>query len=310
MLADPALEARARAVSKELRCMVCQNQSIDDSDAPLAHDLRVLVRERLKAGDSDAQVMNFLVARYGEFVLLRPPLAWHTAALWGLPPAALLVGLAAIVVVGAAAAPRRSRWRGRRNLTALRKKHGCRSCYAKAEFARFAPTRATEQPLPHYEVLILPTERRKAALSQIRSQIRGPRTATFRHETGNDLEKVMNGIHLNPPAAFFPRGDSGFWRQRLPVSARRRSSSRRALTPTIPAFLTPGARRRTCRSRPSMPQHPVGFADIVAKVKPAVISVRVKMERPTTASPGSDENAVSSRLADRSLLQAVRHAQW
>ncbi len=79
--------------------MVCQNQSIDDSDAPLAHDLRVLVRERLKAGDSDAQVMNFLVARYGEFVLLRPPFAWHTAALWGLPPAALLVGLAAIVLV-------------------------------------------------------------------------------------------------------------------------------------------------------------------------------------------------------------------
>ena len=99
VLADPALEARARAVSKELRCMVCQNQSIDDSDAPLAHDLRVLVRERLKAGDSDAQVMNFLVARYGEFVLLRPLFAWHTAALWGLPPAALLVGLAAIVFV-------------------------------------------------------------------------------------------------------------------------------------------------------------------------------------------------------------------
>jgi cytochrome c-type biogenesis protein CcmH len=99
MLSDPALEARARALSKELRCMVCQNQSIDDSDAPLAHDLRVLVRERLKGGDSDAQVVHFLVARYGEFLLLRPPLAWHTAALWGLPPAALLVGFAAIVFV-------------------------------------------------------------------------------------------------------------------------------------------------------------------------------------------------------------------
>jgi len=99
MLTDPALEARARDLSKELRCMVCQNQSIDDSEAPLAHDLRVLVRERLKAGDSDAQVVNFLVARYGEFVLLRPPLAWHTAALWGLPPAALLIGVAAIVIV-------------------------------------------------------------------------------------------------------------------------------------------------------------------------------------------------------------------
>jgi len=99
MLPDPALEARARVLSKELRCMVCQNQSIDDSEAPLAHDLRVLVRERLKAGDSDAQVLDFLVARYGEFVLLKPQLSWHTAALWGLPPAVLLVGIAMIVVV-------------------------------------------------------------------------------------------------------------------------------------------------------------------------------------------------------------------
>jgi cytochrome c-type biogenesis protein CcmH len=98
MLADPALEARARVLSKELRCMVCQNQSIDDSEAPLAHDLRVLVRERLKAGDSDAQVVDFLVARYGEFVLLRPRLSWHTAALWGLPPAALLIGVVMIMV--------------------------------------------------------------------------------------------------------------------------------------------------------------------------------------------------------------------
>src|SRR5580698_1998776 len=92
MLPDPVLEARARALSKELRCMVCQNESIDDSEAPLAHDLRVLVRERLKAGDTDQQVLDFLVARYGEFVLLRPPLSWHTVVLWGLPPAALLIG--------------------------------------------------------------------------------------------------------------------------------------------------------------------------------------------------------------------------
>ena len=97
--ADPALETRARNLSKELRCMVCQNQSIDDSEAPLAHDLRVLVRERLQAGDSDDQVINFLVARYGEFVLLRPQFAWHTAALWGLPPAVLLIGIVAIVLV-------------------------------------------------------------------------------------------------------------------------------------------------------------------------------------------------------------------
>jgi len=79
--------------------MVCQNQSIDDSEAPLAHDLRVLVRERLKAGDSDVQVFDFLVARYGEFVLLKPRLAWHNAALWGLPPAVLLIGIVMIVVV-------------------------------------------------------------------------------------------------------------------------------------------------------------------------------------------------------------------
>jgi cytochrome c-type biogenesis protein CcmH len=98
VLPDPALEARARAISKELRCMVCQNESIDDSEAPLAHDLRVLVRERLKAGDSNAQVLDFLVARYGEFVLLRPRLSWHTAALWGLPPGLLLVGIAMLFV--------------------------------------------------------------------------------------------------------------------------------------------------------------------------------------------------------------------
>jgi len=99
MLANPMLEARARALSRDLRCMVCQNQSIDDSDAPLAHDLRVLVRERLKAGDNDAQVRDFLVARYGEFVLLKPPLSWHTAALWGLPPALLIFGIGLIVIV-------------------------------------------------------------------------------------------------------------------------------------------------------------------------------------------------------------------
>ena len=99
MLKDATLEGRARALSKELRCMVCQNQSIDDSEAPLAHDLRVLVRERLQAGDTDTQVVDFLVARYGEFVLLNPRLSWHTAVLWGLPPAILLLGLLAIVVV-------------------------------------------------------------------------------------------------------------------------------------------------------------------------------------------------------------------
>jgi cytochrome c-type biogenesis protein CcmH len=106
MLRDPALEARARTLSQQLRCMVCQNESIDDSDAPLARDLRVLVRERLQAGDSDGQVLDFLVARYGEFVLLKPRLSLRTAILWGLPPALLLGGIALLVL---AATRRRGR---------------------------------------------------------------------------------------------------------------------------------------------------------------------------------------------------------
>jgi cytochrome c-type biogenesis protein CcmH len=98
VLHDPTLEARARALSRELRCMVCQNQSIDDSDAPLARDLRLLVRERLQAGDSDAQVLDFLVVRYGEFVLLKPRASLHTALLWGAPFGVLLLGGVVIFV--------------------------------------------------------------------------------------------------------------------------------------------------------------------------------------------------------------------
>jgi cytochrome c-type biogenesis protein CcmH len=92
IMADPAKELRARDLSRELRCMVCQNQSIDDSEAPLARDLRLLVRERIAAGDSDSQVIDFLVARYGEFVLLKPPFNPHTLLLWLLPPLALAGG--------------------------------------------------------------------------------------------------------------------------------------------------------------------------------------------------------------------------
>jgi cytochrome c-type biogenesis protein CcmH len=92
IMSDPAKESRARDLSRELRCMVCQNQSIDDSEAPLARDLRLLVRERIAAGDSDAQVIDFLVARYGEFVLLKPRLNPHTLLLWLLPPLALAGG--------------------------------------------------------------------------------------------------------------------------------------------------------------------------------------------------------------------------
>ena len=93
VLKDPALEARARALSKQLRCLVCQNQSIDDSDAKLAKDLRILLRERLLAGDSDTQAVNYLVDRFGEFVLLRPRIAPHTYILWFGPFILLLAGV-------------------------------------------------------------------------------------------------------------------------------------------------------------------------------------------------------------------------
>lgn len=97
VLSDPALEKRARTISGELRCMVCQNESIDDSNAELARDLRILVRERLKSGDSDRQVMDFVVDRYGEFVLLKPRLSARTVVLWGFPVLVLLIGATALV---------------------------------------------------------------------------------------------------------------------------------------------------------------------------------------------------------------------
>lgn len=115
ILADVRLEERARGLSSELRCLVCQNQSIDDSSAPLARDLRLLVRDRLKAGDSDAQVRQFLVARYGDFVLLKPPFNAGTVLLWLAPLLILLAGLALVarhvrrpaVVVGGTAGSHR-----------------------------------------------------------------------------------------------------------------------------------------------------------------------------------------------------------
>jgi cytochrome c-type biogenesis protein CcmH len=97
VLADPALESRARTISAGLRCMVCQNQSIDDSDAELARDLRVLVRERLAAGDTDQEVIDFVVSRYGEFVLLRPRFNARNALLWAAP--VLILGLGGIFIV-------------------------------------------------------------------------------------------------------------------------------------------------------------------------------------------------------------------
>jgi len=91
VLQDPALETRARAISQLLRCVVCQNQTIDDSNAPLAHDLRVIVRERLVSGDTDDQAIDFIVHRYGNFVLLNPPMQLDTLALWGGPALFLLI---------------------------------------------------------------------------------------------------------------------------------------------------------------------------------------------------------------------------
>ena len=105
VLQDPALEARAREISEGLRCLVCQNQSIDDSGAPLAKDLRLLVRERLKAGDSNQQIVDFIVARYGEFVLLKPRFETHTLVLWLATPA---VFLAAILIIALAFRRRRA----------------------------------------------------------------------------------------------------------------------------------------------------------------------------------------------------------
>jgi cytochrome c-type biogenesis protein CcmH len=98
ILSDPVLEARARAIGSGLRCLVCQNESIEESDAELAHDLRVIVRERLTAGDTDKQVVQYIVDRYGEFVLLQPVVAPHTIILWIATPALLLAGAVAIFV--------------------------------------------------------------------------------------------------------------------------------------------------------------------------------------------------------------------
>ena len=97
-LSDPKLEARARAISQELRCVVCQNETIDDSDATLAHDLRVALRERLKAGDSDAQAIDFIVRRYGSFVLLKPPFRPETLALWLGPLFVLVAGAVSVAL--------------------------------------------------------------------------------------------------------------------------------------------------------------------------------------------------------------------
>jgi cytochrome c-type biogenesis protein CcmH len=99
MLKDPKLEARAEALGTNLRCLVCQNESIEASGADLAHQLRVLVRQRLEEGDTDQQVVDYLVSRYGEFVLLKPVFAWHTLALWGAAPAVIIIGAVTLIIL-------------------------------------------------------------------------------------------------------------------------------------------------------------------------------------------------------------------
>lgn len=98
ILADPALESRARSISKELRCVVCRNENIDSSNADVARDLRLLVRERLSEGDTDAEVLDFVVARYGEYVLLKPPFSLSNIWLWSIGPFALVAGLGMVLV--------------------------------------------------------------------------------------------------------------------------------------------------------------------------------------------------------------------
>ena len=122
VLPDPALEARARGITKELRCVVCQSESIDESEADIARDLRLLVRERILAGDTDDEVRAFLVARYGEFVLFRPPMSWRNAPLWLAGPALLVVG-GGLAFGSYAAAPERLHPSGRPSPP--RKKPGC-----------------------------------------------------------------------------------------------------------------------------------------------------------------------------------------
>lgn len=117
-LPDAAQEERARSLFRELRCMVCQNQSIDDSDAPLARDLRMLVRERVAAGQSNAEIKSFLVERYGDFVLLKPPFALYTLMLWGAPILVLILGAVAVLV----ASRRRARPMADEELSAEEKK--------------------------------------------------------------------------------------------------------------------------------------------------------------------------------------------
>jgi cytochrome c-type biogenesis protein CcmH len=133
IMADPAKEARARELSRELRCMVCQNQSIDDSNAPLAKDLRVLVRERIAAGDSNSQVIDYLVARYGEFVLLNPRFTLHTLLLWLVTPVVLLVGALAL-------------WRSNRKRRAVTAETEAAAPLSADERARLARLIDTETP--------------------------------------------------------------------------------------------------------------------------------------------------------------------
>ncbi len=167
IMRDPAQEARARGLSRELRCMVCQNQSIDDSDAPLARDLRLLVRERIAAGDSDGQVIDFLVARYGAFVLLKPRFEAQTLALWLLPPLALARRRSTSLGCRAPP-PLRHRRRSGRRAAQFRGAGGT----AGTPWQQGGFTRCRHGRHKHYQSLIRPKRRRKPATPILSLQTR------------------------------------------------------------------------------------------------------------------------------------------
>ena len=284
ILADPALETRARDLSRELRCMVCQNQSIDDSDAPLARDLRLLVRERLKAGDSDGQVLDFLTARYGEFVLLKPRFGWDTALLWLAPAAVLLLGG---LRPRAAAAPAQPERRRRRTSRRCRRRNG-RAC-GTSRRARAVHNAARHKPLnfshrsarsQDYQSLIPPPRLGKASRtpsSVQRGAARGADRSDFEDRSSMNPATPSQNAHSADAAAC------------VAGHHRCRPRSRRFARDSTLSPYAPFAQAQNLSQQAQNVARPTGFADIVEKVKPAVISVRVKMRTESQQSLTDDE---------------------